>query len=313
MSTVFIGGLPPEGETLLARYLKQYLPDASMEYLKAAGIKGRIKNFGKSSDVLLIIIEESMYNLCSSVAQEVLELPKVHKYTSVDKLNEFLISKFGRLGDGYIENVEPSPVSVTSIEETRIADIIETENLVVNEPDRNIENELNGIIATKCAIIDNLMNQVKELQLDCCLDDVNKHEAELESLIEGYKASISDLERKVSELEQCSLRESQLKEDILTLQNDLRVSRESVADLQHSLKSANEALESTKIECSELGIRITELTNLCESLKTENGVIKSDKESLQTAASDYDKRITALESEVKESYESGKSSILDDV
>lgn len=97
MYTVFVGGISPEGEHLLNTYLKVFMPDAKIEPLKAVGIKGKMKNHAKRQDVALVIIDESLYQACVGVADDVLALPKVHKYTDDESLNQFLISKFGRL------------------------------------------------------------------------------------------------------------------------------------------------------------------------------------------------------------------------
>ena len=97
MFKVFVGGISPEGEHLLTTYLNVFMPDAVIEPLKAVGIKGKMKNHAKRQDVALVIIDESLYQACVGVADDVLALPKVHKYVDDDGLNQFLISKFGRL------------------------------------------------------------------------------------------------------------------------------------------------------------------------------------------------------------------------
>ena len=95
MTKVFVGGITPEGERLVNMYLEKFMPDAVIEPLKAAGIRGRIKNHAKRPDVALVIIDESLYEQCRDVASDVLAMPKVHKYVNDEGLKQFLISKFG--------------------------------------------------------------------------------------------------------------------------------------------------------------------------------------------------------------------------
>lgn len=313
MSVIFVGGLPPEGETVLVRYLKQYLPEATIDYLKAAGIKGKIKNFGKNSDVLLIVIEEALYNLCSNVAQEVLELPKVHKYTSVDRLNEFLISKFGRLGDSFIEEEKQSPVSVSSIEEKRIVDVVETENLVVTAPDKDIEEELRGIIATRNSIIENLKSQIAELSQDFCTESYDSKEKELEQVIETCKAQISDLEQKILELEATISKEVSFSVELLAVKEDLKISREAIADLQHTNETLNTGADASKKENLDLTLKVMDFENKLKDLKIVCGDLLDGKKavevenlSLQEQTKAIEEKLIGLEISIKASYESEK-------
>lgn len=97
MYKVLVGGISPEGEHLLTSYLEKFMPDTQIEPLKAAGIKGRMKNHATRQDVLLVILDDMLWDACVGVVDAVLALPKVHKYESDEGLKEFLVSKFGPL------------------------------------------------------------------------------------------------------------------------------------------------------------------------------------------------------------------------
>lgn len=99
MSKVFVGGITPEGEAVLNKYLDKYAPDASIEPLKPIGIRGKIKNHAKRANVILVILDESLYETCEDACGDVLKMPKVHKYVSDAGLEEFLRNRFGVLDD----------------------------------------------------------------------------------------------------------------------------------------------------------------------------------------------------------------------
>ena len=99
MYKVLVGGISPEGEHLLTSYLEKFMPDSTVEPLKAAGIKGKMKNHAKRQDVLLVILDDALYSACVGVVDDVLALPKVHKYESDEGLKDFLVEKFGPLDD----------------------------------------------------------------------------------------------------------------------------------------------------------------------------------------------------------------------
>lgn len=97
MYKVLVGSISPESEQLLSAYLEKFMPGTDIEPLKAVGIKGRMKNHAKRQDVLLVILDEMLWDACSGVVDDVLALPKVHKYQSDEGLREFLTTKFGPL------------------------------------------------------------------------------------------------------------------------------------------------------------------------------------------------------------------------
>lgn len=105
MSKIIIGNVTSEGDRLIHKYLEKFMPDAVVEPLKASGIKSKLKMNAKRPDVAFIIIDEPLYQQCAGTIDDVLKLPKVHKYTTDSSLKEFLISKFG-----VIDDIEEKPV-----------------------------------------------------------------------------------------------------------------------------------------------------------------------------------------------------------
>ena len=92
---VYIGAISPEGEHLLNAYLTKFLPDAEVEPLKPAGIKGKMRNRGARADVALIILDEALWGQCVGAVDDVLAMSKTHKYIDDDGLKQFLIARFG--------------------------------------------------------------------------------------------------------------------------------------------------------------------------------------------------------------------------
>mgnify|MGYP004682862971 CR=1 FL=1 len=66
---VFVGNISPEGEHILTTYLNVFMPDAVIEPLKPAGIKGKMKNHATRQDVALVILDESLYQSCVGVLE----------------------------------------------------------------------------------------------------------------------------------------------------------------------------------------------------------------------------------------------------
>ena len=62
MSKVFVGNITSNSERLLNEYLSKFMPDAVVEPLKVAGIITRIKNHAVKPDVVLVILDEALYN-----------------------------------------------------------------------------------------------------------------------------------------------------------------------------------------------------------------------------------------------------------
>ena len=97
MDKVLIGNLSSKGESILNTYIEQCMPGAERVALQKQGIRGKIKTMGKRPETVLIIIDSVLYNECYDACQDVLSLPKVHKYEDDEGLHQFLIEKFGKI------------------------------------------------------------------------------------------------------------------------------------------------------------------------------------------------------------------------
>lgn len=99
MYRVLVGGISPEGEHLLTMYLERFLPDSSIEPLKAQGIKGTLRREATKQDVILVILDDMLAGACRGVSalDAILADKKVHIYESDEGLKQFLSSQFGPL------------------------------------------------------------------------------------------------------------------------------------------------------------------------------------------------------------------------
>ena len=102
---ILVGGISPEGESILNKFLEAKAPDVIIEPIKPSGVKGTLKRKGSRADVLLIILEDSLYNKCKKDVSDVLSSPKVHHYINDEGLLLFLTSKFGKLEGVSVDTV----------------------------------------------------------------------------------------------------------------------------------------------------------------------------------------------------------------
>lgn len=260
MSKVFVGGLPPEATTLVAKYVEKFLPDATLDVVSVSGIRGRIKNQGARSDVMLIILSDEYYDFCKSSASEVLSNPKCHRYLNLSGLNEFLSAKFGEnLGD----NLSDSSVSTETEQE---ADYVVTETNNVEdtviapaEDTSSKEEELRGIIATKNRIIGNLKAQLAEIT-EGEYGGGTSREVELENQVKDLQAEVTKLsnesyvqlgkvakaEQVLSDLENAQKLLNGANTDIANLRSEKTRLNERIAELNDTINSLDE-------ECKRLG------------------------------------------------------------
>lgn len=265
MSRVFAGGVSQEGLALISSYLNKYMPDAEIEQLPVAGIKGRIKNQGKRPDVALIILDSSLYQQCVGVADDVLSLPKVLKYEDDESLRQFLIEKFGVVdaGNGKAE-------SASGISESSPADVEEIK-------------KLNALIQSKEATITNLRNRIRELSLDN--EDLNT-----------YIDKIAFLEKQVSELSngvdsKGTGKKGNLGIEISSLEarnKNLQAELDATRVDYNSLKAKYDDLASTSGDSEKLEIEMN-------SLKTKITSLEDDLHESEVAKQALQEQITQLE------------------
>lgn len=281
MSKVFVGGVSQDGLALVKSYLDKYMPDAEIEELPVVGIKGKVRNQGKRPDVALIILDSSLYQQCVGVADDVLSLPKVHKYEDDDSLKQFLLEKFGVSLEESTDTVEV--VEVSSGDDSSLRDEIK---------------RLTVMVQSKDTTITNLRNRIRELSLDnedlnTYIDKIELLEQQLASLGSGGKGSkggSSDSSVIVANLE---VRNKNLQTELDALKTDYSKLK---ADYDR-LKSGSGDVEKIEIEMNSLK---TKITSLEEDLTESRELVKTLEEQirqLESARIELSKKCALLESE----------------
>lgn len=307
---IFIGSVSPEGEQMLKRYLDVYMPDAEIVPLKSVGIKGKLKIQGLRPDVKLIILDESMYNECVGVADDVLANSKVHKYIDDDGFKQFLISKFGVL-EGVDSGLTPPDQLMEDLDEDSIAENMvysvsdsESEGLsvapVTQEDSGDTSAELEDLrtrLAQSEMLVRNLQAQVNGGASDddvlALVNRIKELETELEnsksgSLIDAgkvaqYDVVAGELEKKKNELREAKEANSQLDYErtkletaVQTYEAELEKAKTDLAGLE----VAKSELEAKKAECDEQAEKLSALEVDLANAKAEIGVLE---EKLQTS------------------------------
>lgn len=256
MAKVFVGNISPIGQHTLQRYLDVYAPDAVLEPLKPVGIKGKMKNHAARAEVLLVILDESLYQTCVGFADDVLAMSKVHKYTTDDSLTEFLIERFGKLDD--TGSLPPDQLmamgsmgGVYSYEE-------DFSNIRITNNQDELK-ELQDKLAQSELQIRNLMNQLK--------DKSAGSEEDLLSFVNRIKTLEGQLKEKEAELEQA-------KGD---LSSTTAVSEE-VENLKSRLKEVGEQRAETEHKRLELQTQLEQLQTSLNAVESEKSKLESDLE-----------------------------------
>ena len=138
MSKVLVGEVSPTGESLIRSYLDKYMPDVEIVPLKMVGYRGQIKLHGGDSDVIMIILGESMYSNCQGIADDVLKQSNVHKYIDDAGLKQFLIANFGESLDADDGVLNSDEVNFSVAPTT---DVVEDSETIQNLRDELIQKE----------------------------------------------------------------------------------------------------------------------------------------------------------------------------
>ena len=338
MSKIFLGDITDESLRLLERYLKKYMPDAEIEPLKPAGIKGKMKNKAGRPDVVLVILDERLYDMCKGVAGSILSLPKVHKYDNYEGFKKFLESKFGVLDSAQATSPEPEPIesvkeeTPTSVKDTVAEELkasLETLEVdddfgsltvsavedTLNDKDKDdIIRKLNDDIIAKDTMIRNLEAQVEEKSgsrdVSHFVARIKALEEELDStkkeLSTAQNASFADL-GKVTRAEQIldtvdSLKEElkQEKEKCLLLEASKSSLTTEILSKKSELQKVTEELETSSRGNKELTSKVSELEETISSLQSDYDLKVSELEDLISKNKDLDERVIELTSQVAE-------------
>ena len=271
---VYAGGISPKGEYLLKRYLDKFAPNATIEPLKNVGIKGKMRNYGNRPDVMLIIIEESLYQVCVGFVDNVLQLPKVHKYTTDDALERFLIERLGVLDE---ESSAPSSI----LESSRVnAD--ETDSMVVpfehvKTADKEMQ-KLRDQLDQSELLISNLTSQLEEAKSGEGVSLFVQRIKSLEADLEIRNSELASLKNENFSLEEKGNKISDLQISIDELQKEINEEKKKSSALkfeQNKLISGNEVL-TEQLKSLQLELE-TELESN-RSLKSELKVLKDGAE-----------------------------------
>lgn len=325
MNKVFVGGISPEGEQILNQYLSLFMPDAVIEPLKAVGIKGRIKNHAIRPDVALVIIDESLYNACVGVADDVLSLPKVHKYVDDDGLKQFLISKFGKIDDldsskseGFINNKEVVPDVDNSIPDLKpIEEDFGDMNLANSseevEDKDSIISKLQDELAEKEMLIRNLERQASDStsddEISALCGQIRKLKEQLDEKDKQLQ-SAGNLDYEI--LGKVTWAEKHI-DDVKNLEAELKSTKEEKSELEFTKTKLSDEIESLNKEVSDLNSQLAELNNVknelndCKSKLDESNSLLEAKDLELNGKSD---EINILNEKVSE-LESTKSALSD--
>lgn len=311
VSTVLVGGISPEGEHILNSYLNKFLPDAKVEPLKSVGIKGTMINKASRPDVLLVIIDESLWLACESVAGDILKLDKVHKYTNDDNLTQYLISRFGKLDDTDTVTDSKSLVddssssSYATVEDDHESMIIEEQNETNNEDYENKISELQDKLAQSEMLVKNLTLQLADSKsatdIQPFIDKIKlleatiaEKEAELQKNdSETYVnlGKVAKAEKVLAEMETLKAELQNTKETCLDLQHQTQVLTEEKEEIQSNydkLQVEVEELRSTRDNLETLTTSLAEMTDRCAELEAQNSDTTLLQKKLEEVAGAYD-------------------------
>lgn len=299
MSKVFIGNITSSAERLISAYLDKFMPDVVVEPLKAAGIKGKIKNHARRPEVVLVILDETFYNMCKGVADDVLSLPKVHKYVSDSGLQEFLVEKFGVLDSvPAVERVEVPEIHVNS---EIIEDDFENESLTVsdledtsNDDRDSVIQKLNDEIIIRDTMIRNLEAQIEEKSGS---DNVSHFIERIKSL----EKNLEDAEDRLSKVQNESYtnlgkitRAEQIIKSVDTLKEELKAEKLKCSSLESNKLELEARVQEQKQEVDRLRLSVVELGDKISELDAVKSKFDKQEEDLRVLQEDLDIRTSEL-------------------
>lgn len=336
MQKVLVGSVSPEGERLLQAYIDAFIPDAVVEPLKSVGIKGKMKNHASKADVILVIIDETLYQSCVGFVDDVLAMSKVHKYINDDGLKQFLISKFGMLDGSGGSCIPPDQLMASNFlkgskEDTLAPDMVysvgDEEDLSISASvDESVELEdLRAKLATSEMLVRNLQSRledknagadddlaamverIKELerQLE---DERNKDTEDLIALGKVAKAEslLAEHDKLKGQLRESNEAKSQLEFERSKLATSVKDLEAEVAQLKTRIEEVDSLkadISAKRSEVTESKVRISELQEELETKNAELMRIQADIGVLQAEvekSGGTDERIKALESELEQ-------------
>ena len=291
MSRIIVGNVTSEGDRLIHKYLEKFMPDAVVEPLKASGIKSKLKMHAKRPDVAFIIIDEPLYQQCAGTIDDVLQLPKVHKYTTDSSLKEFLISKFG-----VIDDIDETPEVIEEVPSIDSGSVVETETAPEVLPEQS-GTDLDfgytgafGGMQTSVSSDEEIERLEKELEQSKML--VKNLTRQLQN--SGDDSDIAVLVNRIKELDK-TIKERDTK--ISELENESYIAVGKVAKAEEAivklssteaeLKHQREVNAEANYNITELKKKISESENKIVSLESYKKQYEETKEQLEKVQSEY--------------------------
>lgn len=291
MSRIIVGNVTSEGDRLIHKYLEKFMPDAVVEPLKASGIKSKLKMHAKRPDVAFIIIDEPLYQQCAGTIDDVLQLPKVHKYTTDSSLKEFLISKFG-----VIDDIDETPEVIEEVPSIDSDSVVETETTPEVLPETS-GTDLDfgytgafGGMQTSVSSDEEIERLEKELEQSKML--VKNLTRQLQN--SGDDSDIAVLVNRIKELDK-TIKERDTK--ISELENESYIAVGKVAKAEEAivklssteaeLKHQREVNAEANYNITELKKKISESENKIVSLESYKKQYEETKEQLEKVQSEY--------------------------
>lgn len=294
MSKVLSGGLSPNGERILQSYLSRYLPDATIENVKPVGLKGKLKMNIPKAEVTLVIIEAGMYQDAAEAVGDLLSMPKVHKYTSDDGLEEFLRSKFGEAPTGVASPVPPAPRPQPVVEQRPVQPAPKPESVdlfteqrpaqAVGSPEKDAEiKNLRAKLASSEMMVRSLTQQL------------NEKSSGVDEDMSALMQRIRELEAQVTEKEE--LLKNSKTDDYQALGKIAKAEQiiGEVDGLRQELRQAKDAYERVSAEKDDLVEQIEGLKDNLETLRAQSERLDSIKASLSQSEEETDRLNEELE------------------
>ena len=309
MMTVLIGGVSPEGEYTIKQYINRFMPEASIEPIKPVGVKGMIKRKGSLPETVLIILEDSLYQKAYEDCKDVLDLPKVHRYTTDQLLKEYLITKFGKLdADAGEEStgVVPPDQLMSQQMPSYVQDdddlSMGTEAVSIPVDDGRVA-ELEGQVAELTTKLNNSEILIRNLQAQLDDNSDNNEITDLVNTISELREKNAELEEKVKQASSSGAetdyealgkvaRAEQVIKEFDDLKSQMQTARENNSQLQHD-KNELEA------QVAELTQQVNDVTNKVTEL--EASLQQKDEEivKLQDELEEKDGKLTAKDAQIQ--------------
>lgn len=317
MNKVMCGGISPEAEVLMTKYLNHFIPDYTIEPISSMGIRGKMKRDAVKPDCIMVILDNDLYESCESTCSDVLKLPKIHRYTDDASFADFLAGMFGKLEEGVgnsegagthglLHEVEDEDENFNLTEEEAEEEdnrdeviqqlrekLAQSELAVKNLQEKSKDND--DEISSLCAEIRKLKSQPQvdssEVEgLNSKINELTKQLGDLQVQYENLASANSVLEKEKSDL-------LVIKNEKEFLQSELDALRESSsnsdadasalqadiinlkADLEKALADNKRSTETLK----ELEAQISELTGKNEELQAEASKVDELQKSLDEA------------------------------